>query len=393
MDADVVVVGDGPAGAALASACVRAGLSTLLVGPADPWTATYATWRDDVPDLPDDVMAATATRMVAVGHREHVIDRPYGVLDGERLAAHLTAGVERVTTTVDSVTHHAWGSRAALAGGRHVDAAVVVDATGRGLHREPGGPRAWQTAFGVVLAEPPARLARPDGAGTLMNWRPPPGAPDIGVPTFAYVVPVADGWLVEETVLAANPAVPPDALEQRLAARLGTDVAEVRAAARRVERVRIAMGVSPPTAGGGDVRFGAAAGYVHPATGYSVAASLRAAPRVAGAVANALASGRRGPDLAAIAQRAVWPAPARRARALHDFGLTALTGLDGDEVQSFFDAFFDLPVERWRDYLRVDTTPSDVAGVMTAVFRAAPTRVRRRLALGDPRPLLRALAR
>ncbi len=42
--ADVVVVGDGPAGSALATALAAAGTSVVLVGRDDPWNATYGTY-------------------------------------------------------------------------------------------------------------------------------------------------------------------------------------------------------------------------------------------------------------------------------------------------------------------------------------------------------------
>jgi lycopene beta-cyclase len=115
---------------------------------------------------------------------------------------------------------------------------------------------------------------------------------------------------------------------------------------------------------------------VHPATGYSVAASLRLAPTLA----EAIAVGRDTVD-------AVWTADRRRARALHEFGLDVLVGLDADATRSFFDAFFDQPVGVWRDYLRVDTTTRAVSGVMWRLFRSAPWPLRRRLMAGDPRRL------
>ena len=48
---DVLVVGAGPAGMALAAQCARRGLRTGLVDPAPqrPWTATYGMWADELP--------------------------------------------------------------------------------------------------------------------------------------------------------------------------------------------------------------------------------------------------------------------------------------------------------------------------------------------------------
>ena len=123
--------------------------------------------------------------------------------------------------------------------------------------------------------------------------------------------------------------------------------------------------------------FGAAAGYAHPATGFSVAASLRAAPRVAAALASACAAAGE-PDARPVG-RAVWPPALRRTRRLHDYGLEVLLRLDQDELATFFDAFFDLPVDVWAPYLRIDAPPAAVSRTMAEVLRRLPPGMRRRL--------------
>ena len=122
--------------------------------------------------------------------------------------------------------------------------------------------------------------------------------------------------------------------------------------------------------------FGAAAGYAHPATGFSVAASLRAAPRVAAALPSADA-----PTVWA----AVWPRHLRHTRRLHDYGLQVLLGLDQDALATFFDTFFELPIDVWAPYLRIDATPRQVSRTMTTLLRRLPRGLRRRL-LVVPRP-------
>ncbi|WP_405416892.1 lycopene cyclase family protein [Pseudonocardia alni] len=49
--ADVLVLGGGPAGRALAAACAEAGLRTTLADPAPEraWTATYCAWPEELP--------------------------------------------------------------------------------------------------------------------------------------------------------------------------------------------------------------------------------------------------------------------------------------------------------------------------------------------------------
>jgi lycopene beta-cyclase len=222
---------------------------------------------------------------------------------------------------------------------------------------------AHQTASGVVVAERPPAYA--DDGVVLMDLRPLPGA---NAPTFCYVVPVAGGWLVEETALAARPAMAHQRLDDRLRARVGADVVD--AAAGR-ELVSIPMGGRLPDRRQPVVAFGAAAKLTHPATGYSMATSLRAAPRVAAAIAD-------GGDARRVWD-AVWPPGLRRTRRLQDYGLEVLLGMPTSELASFFDAFFDLPIDVWAPYLRVDSPPRAVVRAMTAVLRALPWSIRRRL--------------
>jgi lycopene beta-cyclase len=278
-----------------------------------------------------------------------------------------------------------------------IEARIVIDAAGWPSRFAPEAARrartvqpAWQTAIGVVLPEPPEGDL---GTATLMDFRPAPGGASdrsstigpSGVTSFAYSLPVVDGWLVEETVLAGRPAVEPVALLARLAARLGRHPDDLLASAVRSEFVRIPMGAPLPAPGQPVVVFGAAAGYIHPATGYSIAASLRAAPRVAASIANACSSttGVATVDAAPVWE-AVWPTALRRTRVLHDFGLDTLTRLDGDGTREFFDTFFDLPVDQWSAYLRIDTPPAETAQVMTRLFTGSSWRLRRRLAATNP---------
>lgn len=381
---DVAVGGDGPAGSAIASASAAAGLSVVLVGDDRPWTATYGTWLDDVPELPGDVFASVVPTITVWGERRHDLSRPYGVLDNSALRARLRTGVEHRRGWATGVQHFEWGSRL-ITGTGGIDARIVIDAAGwPPLVASPAARHdpAWQTAYGIVTAVRPTVFDAP----VLMDLRPVPGAAS-GPPTFAYVVPLAGGWLVEETVLAARPAVDPFSLRARLRDRIGPWPHGT-----VTEQVRIPMGAPVPRSPPPVIPFGAAAGFVHPATGYSLAPSLRAAPRAAAALAASVARDRSGADLMADAWAAVWPAALRRTRRLHRIGLTALLGLDAAGTRSFFDAFFELPPERWTAYLRIDSPPGEVAKTMQAVFTAVPNAVRRRIAAAIPLASWRAMA-
>ena len=122
--------------------------------------------------------------------------------------------------------------------------------------------------------------------------------------------------------------------------------------------------------------FGAAAGMVHPATGYSVARSLAAADAVADAVAAALASGAPPAAVSAAYWRALWPPDARRAAAFHVFGMELLARLDPGDTNAFFTAFFALPPALWRGFLASTLSPLGLLGFALATFVAAPARVR-----------------
>ena len=210
--------------------------------------------------------------------------------------------------------------------------------------------------------------------------------------TFVYSLPVADGWLVEETVLAARPAIDPLDLLPQLAARLHTEPDALLSSAVRTESVRIAMGGARPRRDQPIVAFGAAAGYVNPTSGYSVVHSMSMATPVAAAIEAALAT---SPDDEVADSlpvwNAVWPVAHRRTRALHHYGLGMLTRLDADQTRQFFGEFFELPSEVWPKYMRPGTPPAELSAVMARLFRQAPWSIRRRLMMGNPTAFARLL--
>ena len=76
---------------------------------------------------------------------------------------------------------------------------------------------------------------------------------------------------------------------------------------------------------------------------------------------------------------------------LHDYGLEVLLRQEDDEVRAFFGEFFDLPVEQWSSYLRIDTPPGELAAVMMRLFSASSWSMRRRLMSGNPVTFARLL--
>ncbi|NDF69475.1 MAG: hypothetical protein EB143_08195 [Actinobacteria bacterium] len=316
------------------------------------------------------------------------------------MKASLSAGIAMRVDSVVAAEHDTLTTTLRLASGDEVRARLVVDATGSGVllaHRQAANsnravsdrsaPAGTQTAYGLVVRS--SAFVTP-GVFTLMDWRPPLSgeAATSQHPTFFYGAQFNDGaTLVEETSLYAQPPFDVDTLRGLLSVRLGVDLTNQ---AANVELVHIPMGEALPSRGTRVVGFGAAAGYIHPVTGYSVAGSLRAAPRVADAIASALQQGKQGADLSSAIWQAVWPQQLLQTRAWHDAGLHALRRLPGDCVGEFFDEFFSLPVELWSSYLRIDTEPALVRRAMFALFRRSRWSLRIRLA-ASPAALLRAI--
>ena len=174
----MVVIGDGPAGSAVASACRARGVEVVLVGPDDAWTATYSAWIDDldgvevVAGAPDGVLGQRVETIAVHTWETKELSRPYGVFDNAVLRSVLRAGVEHLTGRVlDVRSPRNDRHRVVLADGSELRARLVVDTSGwpSSFARLSGTtPPAWQTAIGVVLAEPPpGDLGRP----TLMDFR------------------------------------------------------------------------------------------------------------------------------------------------------------------------------------------------------------------------------
>lgn len=388
---DVLVVGAGPAGRAAAAACSDAGLRTGIIDPAPRrgWPQTYAAWHDELPALPHDTVTASTTQVRARGTSWHQWNRTYAVLDNTKLWQHLwRADITEITGRAVDVEHGTTGSTVVLRDGRRLAAGAIVDASGSSralLGGRPPRASAEQTAVGTVLdAEQAADLCPADTA-VFMDWQPAPHTRG-GWPSFRYAVPLGGGEvLVEETSLVRRPGLPLAQLRRRLADRLA-EHGIAPAAQIREERVRFPVDDPLPPAGR-VIGFGAAGGFVHPASGFSVASSLRSAPWLAASISAGLAE---NPVAACRAARHVlWPAEAVSARMLHRRALNALLTMRGDELPEFFELFFGLAQHHQAAFLSWQADPRGTAAAMSALFARAPWRLRRRLAVGTTSPRAR----
>lgn len=379
-----MVVGSGPAGTACAAACTQAGIHTALLGNdlEAPWPNTFGVWEDELEGLGLGQVAAhrwlrPLVAFGAEGHRD--IDRAYLLLDNRRLQNRLRdrcQSAELIEGAVTGVHHEHDGSVVVLADGREIPGAVVIDASGhRPVLTAPGTgrPPAFQVAYGTVArcSVPPI----PHDSMVLMDWRAVVGA-DRHTPSFLYAMDLGGGrWFLEETSLAARPAVDIAVLARRLEQRL--DLVGSRIVEREAEeRCHFPMGVPLPPRNQRVVAFGAAAGMVHPATGYQVGFALRQAPRLASTLARSLAADDTGSALARRGWDAVWPADLRRQRALYRLGLETLLRLDQPQLARFFTAFFDLPEQRRRAYLSGAPSAPALVTTMLLLLARVPTPLR-----------------
>lgn len=361
---DVAVVGLGPAGRALASACVARGLEVLAIDPAPRtvWRPTYGLWGDELAGLPQAAVRSSSHHPAIRATGTHDLDRPYLILDNAAVQAALPLdGATIETTRLDD---------AGVAGlsGR---ARVVVDARGARPDGDVRGDRSpAQTAYGIVVDAQAGRPALMGAEALLMDFTPDwalrPDSPD-GPASFLYAIPLDGGrLLLEETCLAAAPALGIDELKTRLHRRLGRRGVQPGVWENPLERevVRIPMRGRNRPAPGGAVAVGTAGRGGHIVSGYSVAHSLDRAAGLAEAIA---AGGTPQAD------------PRGPSDVVRRFALRSLLRLDASTTIDLFEGFGQLEPHRQRAFLRRSSSAPALLGAMWAMFRSMPTASRLRL--------------
>lgn len=388
---DVLIIGNGPAGTAVAAALNNVGLRVGGLSPtpaAAPWPNTYGIWRDelDAPHLNPDWLGRLWTDCtVNMGGGEIALQRTYGLFDNDRLQADLLADCTRGGMVWEQglaadVRHLASHSEVTTRDGRSFHARLVIDASG---HRPVFATRphkadvAMQAAYGIIgrFSQPPVR----PNQMMLMDYRADHLTPAQRQqpPTFLYAMDFGDGvYFVEETSLAYYPAIPYDTLEQRLHQRLGYHGIQVEAV-DHVEYCLFPMNLPLPDLRQPLFAYGGAASMVHPATGYQVGAALTHAPAVAQAIAAALGKEGAGRETAvAAAWRTLWSTQNTRKRALYLFGLANILRFNHAQTQRFFTTFFELPPAQWQGYLSNTLTTAELLQTMWRLFTTAPGDVR-----------------
>ncbi|XP_068664379.1 lycopene beta cyclase, chloroplastic/chromoplastic isoform X1 [Aristolochia californica] len=367
---DLVVVGGGPAGLAVAQQVSEAGLSVCSIDPSPKliWPNNYGVWVDEFEamNLHDclDTTWSGAVVFIEDGKKKY-LDRPYGRVNRKQLKSKMmqkciSNGVKFHQAKVVKVIHEETSSLLVCSDGMKVQAKVVLDATGfsRCLVRydKPYNP-GYQVAYGILaeVEEHPFELDKMvfmDWRDSHLNGNPKLKERNRQIPTFLYAMPFSSNKIfLEETSLVARPGVSMEDIQERMEVRLKHLGIKVRSI-EEDERCVIPMGGPLPVLPQRVVGIGGTAGMVHPSTGYMVARTLAAAPIVADAIVQYLGSGRlSGSALSAHVWKDLWPIERRRQREFFCFGMDILLKLDLEATRRFFDAFFDLKPYYWHGFL------------------------------------------
>ena len=398
---DVLVVGAGPAGLAVAAEMASRGVSVGLIAPDTPFVNNYGVWLDEFEELGltdcllhkyDDALVWFNDRDPAAGIG---LNRAYGQVCRRRLREKLlarckAAGVRYAPGLVDQLKHGdaEKGELSVVSGAIKRDggddvsfnmsAKVVVCGTGHNrdmLQYEDGPGPGWQTAYGIEVKMPghpfevnkavfmDFRQSDPeleDGSVESGVWR---------VPSFLYVLPVDENTVfVEETCLVARVQVPFDELKRRLyrrLSRMGLNVTQDQILEE--EASWIPLGGTPPTSPQRTLAYGAAAGLVHPASGYSIVNSLRRAPAFADAVVSGLKAGGSA-EAATRGWDVLWGDEPRRQVGFYQFGMELLMSLRIEQMRNFFGTFFALPKELSAGFLGNSLTSVQLLQFALTVF-------------------------
>lgn len=388
---DVLVIGAGPAGLIIASALSECGLRVqgLTATPLRAiWPNTYGIWRDELDEfgLTDllDHSWENCVSYFSKGELNH--QRAYGLFDkvkfqGDFLAKCEQGGVEWLEGKGANIKHSNKQSCVVTDDGTELTARVVIDASGHHpvfVEREYTYPIAYQAAYGVVgkFSKPPVE----DGKFVFMDFRNDHLASEDKAknpPTFLYVMDLGESvYFVEETSLAAAPAVRFEVLQRRLNERLGAQGIEIMEE-HEVERCLFPMNLPMPSFDQAVVGFGGAASMVHPASGYSIGAQLRRAKDLADAIVIAIQDESASPHVIAKAGwQGLWNPSRLRKYYLYRFGLEKLMQFDEAKIMHHFEAFFSLPQHQWSGFLSDNLSPIELVLAMIRLFAIAPNDLR-----------------
>nr|KJB54410.1 hypothetical protein B456_009G032900 [Gossypium raimondii] len=414
---DLVVIGCGPAGLALAAESAKLGLNVGLIGPDLPFTNNYGVWEDEFKDLGLERCIEHVWRDTIVyldDDKPIMIGRAYGrvsryLLHEELLRRCIESGVMYLNSKVETIVEATDGHNLVVCEHNRVVPcwlATVASgaASGKLLQYEVGGPRvSVQTAYGVEVEV--ENNPYDPSLMVFMDYRDyakqEVQSLEAQYPTFLYAMPMSSTRVffekvaLQETCLASKDAMPFDLLKKKLMSRLesmGIRILKV----YEEEWSYIPVGGSLPNTEQKNLAFGAAASMVHPATGYSVVRSLSEAPNYASVIANILkkdnsngllTSERNNGNISMQAWDTLWPQERKRQRSFFLFGLALILQLDIEGIRTFFHTFFRLPSWMWQGFLGSNLSSADLILFAFYMFVIAPNDMRMSLVrhlISDP---------
>ncbi|KAK8351437.1 hypothetical protein V6Z12_A05G032900 [Gossypium hirsutum] len=402
---DLVVIGCGPAGLALAAESAKLGLNVGLIGPDLPFTNNYGVWEDEFKDLGLERCIEHVWRDTIVyldDDKPIMIGRAYGrvsryLLHEELLRRCIESGVMYLNSKVETIVEATDGRNLVVCEHNRVVPcwlATVASgaASGKLLQYEVGGPRvSVQTAYGVEVEV--ENNPYDPSLMVFMDYRDyakqEVQSLEAQYPTFLYAMPMSSTRVFfEETCLASKDAMPFDLLKKKLMSRLETMGIRILKVYEE-EWSYIPVGGSLPNTEQKNLAFGAAASMVHPATGYSVVRSLSEAPNYASVIANILKKDNSNGLL--TSERNNWnismQEERKRQRSFFLFGLALILQLDIEGIRTFFHTFFRLPSWMWQGFLGSTLSSADLILFAFYMFVIAPNDMRMSLVrhlISDP---------
>ncbi|KAK8351435.1 hypothetical protein V6Z12_A05G032900 [Gossypium hirsutum] len=366
---DLVVIGCGPAGLALAAESAKLGLNVGLIGPDLPFTNNYGVWEDEFKDLGLERCIEHVWRDTIVyldDDKPIMIGRAYGrvsryLLHEELLRRCIESGVMYLNSKVETIVEATDGRNLVVCEHNRVVPcwlATVASgaASGKLLQYEVGGPRvSVQTAYGVEVEV--ENNPYDPSLMVFMDYRDyakqEVQSLEAQYPTFLYAMPMSSTRVFFE------------------------------------EWSYIPVGGSLPNTEQKNLAFGAAASMVHPATGYSVVRSLSEAPNYASVIANILKKDNSNGLL--TSERNNWnismQEERKRQRSFFLFGLALILQLDIEGIRTFFHTFFRLPSWMWQGFLGSTLSSADLILFAFYMFVIAPNDMRMSLVrhlISDP---------
>ncbi|XP_076957155.1 lycopene epsilon cyclase, chloroplastic-like [Bidens hawaiensis] len=410
---DLVVIGCGPAGLALAAESAKRGLNVGLIGPDLPFTNNYGVWEDEFIGLGLEGCIEHVWRDTVVYLDDNdpiLIGRAYGrvsrdLLHEELLRRCVESGVSYLSSKVERITEAPNGQSLIECEGNitipcRLATVASGAASGKLLQYELGGPRVCvQTAYGVEVEV--ESIPYDPSLMVFMDYRDytkhKSDSVEAQYPTFLYVMPMSPTKVFfEETCLASKEAMPFELLKTKLMSRLKTMGIRITKTYEE-EWSYIPVGGSLPNTEQKNLAFGAAASMVHPATGYSVVRSLSEAPNYAAVIAKILGGqgnskqmldlGGYTPNISKQAWETLWPLERKRQRAFFLFGLALIVQMDIEGTRTFFRTFFRLPTWMWWGFLGSSLSSTDLIVFAFYMFIIAPQSLRMGLVrhlLSDP---------